>query len=90
MSGFAQALGGGAEALRTRLAELDGEVGQVLGGWQGMAGRAYSSAWELWRRGAGEVLLGLEILAEAVGKAGTAYQHNEAASAQALREVKGG
>jgi WXG100 family type VII secretion target len=90
MAGCSQALGGAAEALRTRLAELDGQVGQMLGGWQGASGRAYSSAWELWHRGAGEVMLGLSILADAVGKAGGAYQHNEAASAQALRGVKDG
>ncbi|BBY07519.1 WXG100 family type VII secretion target [Mycobacterium noviomagense] len=90
MAGCAQALGGAAEALRSRLAELDGQVGEMLGGWQGTSGRAYSSAWDLWHRGAGEVMLGLSILAEAVGKAGTAYQHNESASAHALRGVKGG
>lgn len=90
MAGCAQALGGAADALRNRLAELDGEVGQMLGGWQGTSGRAYASAWDLWHRGAGEVMLGLSILAEAVGKAGQEFPQQESASAQALRGVRGG
>jgi len=90
MAGCAQALGGAAEALRARLAELDGQVGQMLGGWRGTSGRAYASAWDLWRRGAGEVMLGLSILADAVGKAGLSFQQNESASAEVLRGVRGG
>lgn len=84
MQGFAASLSGGAEALRARLAELDGQVGEMLGGWQGRAGGAYSSAWDLWHRGAGEVLLGLSMLAKAVGAAGAGYQGNESGSAEAL------
>ncbi|HYB36842.1 MAG TPA: WXG100 family type VII secretion target [Mycobacterium sp.] len=87
MHGFAQALGGGAEALQKRLAELDGQVREMLGGWQGGAGGAYSSAWELWHRGASEVELGLSMLAKLVGQAGVSYQDNESASAKALRSV---
>jgi WXG100 family type VII secretion target len=84
MQGFAQAVSGGADALRARLAELDGQVGEMLGGWRGGAGDAYRSAWELWHRGAGEVQLGLSILAKAVGIAGAGYQANESTSARAL------
>lgn len=90
MQGFAQALSGGAEALRARLAELDGEVAGMLGGWRGGAGSAYSAAWELWHRGAGEVQLGLAILAKAVGNAVVGYQGNESASAAALGGVADG
>jgi WXG100 family type VII secretion target len=90
MAGFAQALSGGAEALRARLAELDAEVGQMLGGWQGVSGRAYASAWELWHRGAGEVMLGLSMLAKAVGDAGVDYQDNESVSARRLGGVADG
>jgi WXG100 family type VII secretion target len=84
MQGFAQALSGGAGALRARLAELDAQVGEMLGGWRGEAGGAYASAWELWHRGAGEVMAGLSILAKAVGSAGMDYQVNESASGRAL------
>ena len=75
MQRCATALGGGAEDLQNRLVELDGQVGELLGGWRGASGGAYASAWELWRRGAGEVQLGLSQLATSVGAAGESYQH---------------
>jgi WXG100 family type VII secretion target len=87
MKGFAQALRGAAEGLRNELADLDGQVGEMLGGWRGASGSAYASAWELWHRGAGEVEVGLSMLARLAAQAGGVYQQNEAASAQALREV---
>jgi WXG100 family type VII secretion target len=90
MRRFASALSGGAQDLQNRLAELDGQLGELLGGWQGASGGAYAAAWELWRRGAGEVQLGLSQLAKAVGDAGLGYQQNEAASARALRGVRNG
>jgi WXG100 family type VII secretion target len=90
MHGFAQALLGGAENLRSQLAELDGQVGEMLGGWQGGSGSAYSCAWELWHRGAREVEAGLSVLARAVAQAGAGYQHNEAVSTQAIRRVHDG
>ena len=90
MHGFAQALLGGAEDLRTQLAGLDGQVGEMLGGWQGGSGSAYSLAWERWHRGAREVEAGLSILARAVAHAGAGYQHDEAVSTQAIRQVLDG
>jgi ESAT-6 family protein len=90
MHGFAQALRGGAENLRNQLAGLDAQVGEMLGGWQGGSGNAYSSAWARWHRGAREVEAGLSILANAVAHAGSGYQHNEAVSAQAIRQVHDG
>lgn len=56
MQGFAASLDGAAEHLAVQLAELDAQVGQMLGGWRGASGSAYGSAWELWHRGAGEVV----------------------------------
>jgi WXG100 family type VII secretion target len=90
MQGFAQGLLGAAEALRNQLSELDGQVGEMLGGWHGASGDAYGSAWEKWHRGATEVEQGLSMLAKAVGQAGKGYQQNEAASAQSLRVARGG
>lgn len=90
MQGFAASLGGAAEHLSGQLAQLDDQMGQMLGGWQGAAGTAYASAWELWHRGAREVQLGLSMLAQLVGQAGGGYQSNEAGSAQAERAVGGG
>lgn len=90
MQGFAQGLLGAAESLRSQLSELDGQVGEMLGGWQGASGSAYSSAWQLWHRGATEVEQGLSMLAKAVAHAGKEYQHNEAVSTQAIRQVHNG
>lgn len=90
MQGFAQGLIGAAESLRSRLAEIDGQVGEMLGGWRGASGDAYGSAWEMWHRGANEVELGLSMLAKAVAEAGGGYEQNEAGSAQALRAVRNG
>jgi WXG100 family type VII secretion target len=87
MQGFSQALRGGADDLRNRLADLDGQVSEMLTGWRGKSGGAYTSEWELWHRGADEVQVGLSILERAVSQAGRAYQENEAASTQALRGV---
>ncbi|CDO86852.1 secretion protein [Mycobacterium triplex] len=90
MDGFAQSLLGAAENLRSQLAELDGQVGEMLGGWQGGSGSAYAAAWELWQRGAREVETGLSLLARAVAQAAKGYQHNEAVSAQLVRGVHRG
>lgn len=90
MQGTAVSLTGAAEQLSAQLSRLDQQVGQMLGGWQGAAGTAYGSAWELWHKGAREVELGLSMLANLVGHAGGAYQCNEAASTQAERAVRGG
>ena len=87
MQGFSQALRGGAEDLRNRLADLDGQVSEMLAGWRGRSGGAYTSEWELWHRGADEVRAGLSILEKLVSEAGRIYQENEAASSQALRGV---
>ncbi len=84
---FAQALCGAEEDMRNQLAGLDSQVAALLGGWRGASGSAFAAAWELWHRGAGEVEAGLSMLARSVAEAGGVYQENEAASAQALREV---
>jgi WXG100 family type VII secretion target len=87
MQGFAQSLRCGADDMRDRLSELDSQVGDMLTGWRGASGGAYTSAWELWHRGVAEVQVGLTILARLVAQAGVGYQQNEAASARAVREV---
>jgi WXG100 family type VII secretion target len=87
MQEFAVSLGGAAEHLMAQLAELDDQVGQMLGGWRGASGTAYGSAWELWHKGAREVHAGLAMLAHLVGQAGGLYDQNEATAAQEMREV---
>lgn len=87
MHGASQALSGAAKDLHTRLVELDSQVREMLAGWQGGSGGAYGEAWDLWHRGAGEVQLGLAILAKVVGIAGVDFQAQEYASTQELDRV---
>jgi len=82
-----QALAGAAKDLRTRLVELDGEVRDMLVGWQGGAGGAYGKVWDLWHKGAGEVQLGLSILAQMVENAGAQFQAQDSASEQTVDGV---
>ncbi|QUR69467.1 WXG100 family type VII secretion target [Mycobacterium spongiae] len=90
MQGFAHSLSGAAEHLRTQLDELNAQVTDMLGGWQGASGGAYSSAWELWHLGASEVQRGLSMLATLTAEASAGYQENEAGAAEALRSVRDG
>ena len=85
-----QALSSAAKDLRSRLVELDGQVREVLDGWRGGSGGAYAAVWDSWHRGAGEVQVGLSILAKAIGVTGVEFQDHENASAQALDGVYGG
>jgi len=87
MQGFSAALRGAAEGLRSRLSELDAQVGEMVAGWQGEAGGAYGTAWQLWHGGAGEVQLGLSLMARAVGLVGLEFANSESASAAVLRRV---
>ena len=59
----------------------------MLGGWRSASGSAYKPAWELWHRGAGEVQVGMSIMARVIAHAGAEYHQNEAASAPAFREA---
>lgn len=87
MQTVSQALSDAAKDLHTRLVELDSQVREMLAGWQGGAGGAYSDAWDLWHNGAGEVQLGLAILAKAVGNAGIQFQAQDSASEQTVDGV---
>lgn len=80
MQSASQALSGAANDLWARLVELDGAIREMLVGWQGGAGSAYGEAWDLWHQGAGEVQLGLAILAKIVGDAGVQFQAQDWAS----------
>jgi ESAT-6 family protein len=82
-----QALSSAAKDLHSRLVELDSQVRGLLDGWHGGSGGAYAAVWDSWHRGAGEVQLGLAILAKATGVTGAEFQSNEGASAQELDGV---
>ncbi len=90
MAGFDQSLSSAAEFLQQRLDELNGQVGEMLGGWQGRAGGAYSAIWQHWQQGATEVESALSILAKLVGQAGREFERNETAAAAVLRAVDDG
>ena len=87
MQSVSQALSGAAKDLHTRLGELDGEVRDMLTGWQGGSGSAYGEAWDLWHKGAAEVQLGLAILAKMVDNSGTQFQAQDSASEQTMDGV---
>jgi WXG100 family type VII secretion target len=87
MHGVSQAMCGAAKDLHTRLIELDGHVREMLAGWQGGAGGAYEEIWEQWHRGAGEVQLGLSILARAVGITGVDFRELDSTSARTVNGV---
>jgi WXG100 family type VII secretion target len=87
MHGVSQALSGAAKDLHTRIIEVDGQVRDMLAGWQGGAGGAYGRAWDLWHNGAAEVQQGLAKLANAVGVVGVDFQNQESASTQDLKGV---
>jgi WXG100 family type VII secretion target len=87
MQAASQALSGAATDLRTRLAELDSEVRDMLAGWQGGAGGAYRDAWDLWHSGAGEVQQGLAILAKMVETAGAQFQAQDSTARQTMDGV---
>lgn len=83
-------MAGGAERLLAELKSLDSMVSEMLSGWQGSSGSAYTSAWELWHRGVGEVQVGLSMMARLLGHAGTQYAHQDETSAGTLGSVAGG
>ncbi|BBX65061.1 ESAT-6-like protein EsxF [Mycobacterium saskatchewanense] len=87
MRGFVGAAGGAAEHVLARLAQLDDQVGRMLGGWRGASGAAYGSAWGLWHQGAREVQAGLATLARLVGEAGDLFDQSEATAAHEMRGV---
>lgn len=90
MAGFAQSLSGAAESLQARLDQLNAGVGEMLGGWHGRAGKAYSTIWEHWHQGAAEVQSALTVLTRLVQQAGVEFERSETASAAVLRTVDSG
>lgn len=82
-----QALSSAAKDLHTQLVDLDGQVQELLDGWQGGSGGAYAAVWESWHRGADEVQHGLSIMAKAIGVTGSEFQTQEQASTQAVDGV---
>jgi WXG100 family type VII secretion target len=77
----------GADDLRAGLKDTDDEVSAMLAEWRGDSGGAYENAWRLWHQGADRIQSGLSLTAVLLGQASTAYEHQEASSAEALRGI---
>ena len=90
MRATSQTLSVAARDFRTRLAELDGHVRDLLNGWHGGSGGAYGEAWDMWHRGAAEVQQGLAILAQAIDVVGIEFDDLEGASTQKVDGVNRG
>ena len=58
---------------------LEHDVTDLLDGWQGELGEVVASRWQLWHAGAGEVIAGLDLMADLLDGTALAY----AAAAQA-------
>lgn len=80
----------GAEHLQAGLRDLDTEVQQTLGSWQGPAGNSYGTAWQQWHEGAQKVQQALAVMAQHLGQASRAFEANEQASAATLRGLQHG
>ncbi|WP_428342469.1 WXG100 family type VII secretion target [Mycobacterium sp.] len=87
MQTASQALASASRDLHAKLADLDGQVREMLSGWQGGSGSAYGDAWNLWHNGAAEVQLGLTTLAKAVGIAGSQFEAQDAAAQQTAEGI---
>ena len=90
MQAAADALAASAQTLHTGLTELDAEVVEMLGSWQGAAGHAYAQGWQQWRIGAQHVQSVLAGISEWVSSAADAFEARDRASAQQLRSVDHG
>jgi len=90
MQAAADALAASAQTLHTGLTELDAEVVEMLGSWQGAAGHAYSQGWQQWRIGAQHVQSVQAGISEWVSSAADAFEARDRASAQQLRSVDHG
>lgn len=88
MQAFSQAVGYAESSIRSRLADLDNEVGTLLSGWNGVAGGAYAAVWTQWHRGAQEVLDGLKELDRAVALSGRSFDAGETGSAEGFKEIR--
>lgn len=73
------------QRLQDGLSGVDLETRQLLGsGWKGDAASAYGPAWDQWHTGAGQVIRGLQTMADLLNLAGKEYAKTDEQSGQAL------
>lgn len=73
------------QRLQDGLSGVDLETRQLLGsGWKGDAASAYGPAWDQWHTGAGQVIRGLQTMADLLNLAGKEYVKTDEQSGEAL------
>lgn len=77
--------------LQDGLSGVDLETRQLLGsGWKGDAASAYGPAWDQWHTGAGQVIRGLQTMADLLNLAGKEYAKTDEQSGEALNATMQG
>ncbi|MDY6998146.1 MAG: WXG100 family type VII secretion target [Actinomycetota bacterium] len=85
LSAAANRLREAGQRLQDGLASMDLETRQLLeAGWKGDAASAYSPAWDQWHSGAGQVIRGLETMADLLSLAANEYAKTDEQSGAAL------
>lgn len=73
------------QRLQDGLSSVDLETSQLLGsGWTGDAASAFGNAWEQWHSGAGQVVRGLQTMADLLTVAGKEYAKTDQQAAGAV------
>ncbi|MHA0289566.1 WXG100 family type VII secretion target [Mycobacterium sp. C3-094] len=79
------------QRLQDGLSGVDLETRQLLGsGWKGGAASAYGPAWDQWHTGAGQVVRGLQTMADLLSLAGKEYAKTDEQSGEALNATMQG
>ena len=75
------------EDLHTEMGVLRREMDALLaGGWRGPAASGFSHGWELWLRGARDVLDAVNAMGRLLGETGRDYQSTDTSGADTVRE----
>lgn len=81
----ADRLRGAGQRLQDGLSSVDLETRQLLGsGWKGDAAGAYGTAWDQWHSGAGQVVRGLQTMADLLTVAAKEYAKTDEQSGDSL------
>jgi WXG100 family type VII secretion target len=73
------------QRLQDGLSSVDLETRELLGsGWKGDAASAYSTAWDQWHHGAGQVVRGVQTMSDLLRVAGDQYDRTDEQAAGAV------
>ncbi|PRC47068.1 hypothetical protein C6A85_86860 [Mycobacterium sp. ITM-2017-0098] len=85
LAAAADRLRGTGQRLQDGLSSVDFETRQLLGGgWKGDAASAYGTSWDQWHRGAGQVVRGLQTMADLLTVAAKEYSKTDEQSGDSL------